>query len=257
MTANEGKRMGSQSRRLAILGFAVTILAIGLECSSAEECDYKTCGALMARDASVSWSVSGRRDYSPDTKRACAEFNACERRAKDNSAGRAAAASAAGSSSLKSSSKGSTTVLKPEPADKQARTAPGPSTQPAASVTIGNSPAAIGSILRASCGPDVQRLCAGARRESEVLKCLDSKRMELSTTCSLYFQRLGARSTAQRNVPNKKPASPPTTQIPAEENAPNKQPPSPSPTPPTPTQGNAANKQPLSPPPIKSIPFPD
>jgi len=107
------ERMGSQSRRLAILSFAVTMLAIGLECSSAEECDYKTCGALMARDGSVSWALSGRRDYSPDTKRACAELNACVRRAKNNSAGRAAAAPAAGSRSL--------TDLKPEPTDKQAK----------------------------------------------------------------------------------------------------------------------------------------
>jgi hypothetical protein len=107
------ERMGSQSRRLTILSFAVTMLAIGLECSSAEECDYKTCGALMARDGSVSWTLSGRRDYSPDTKRACAELNACVRRAKNNSAGRAAAAPAAGSRS--------STDLKPEPTDKQAQ----------------------------------------------------------------------------------------------------------------------------------------
>src|SRR5262249_3383252 len=107
--------MGSQSRRLAILSFAVSMLAIGLECAGAEECDYKTCGALMVRDGSVSWGVSGRRDYSPDTKRACAELNACVRRAKNNSARRAAAAPAAGSSSLKSSPKGSATVLNPEP----------------------------------------------------------------------------------------------------------------------------------------------
>src|ERR1700752_756784 len=102
--------MGSQSRCLAILSFSFTILAIGLECSSAEECDSKTCGALMARDGSVSWALSGRRDYSPDTKRACAELNACVRRAKNNSAGRAAAAPAARSSSL--------TDLKPEPTAK-------------------------------------------------------------------------------------------------------------------------------------------
>jgi hypothetical protein len=112
--------MGSQSRRLAILSFAVTLWAIGLACASAEECDYTTCGALMARDGSMSWGVSGRRDYSPDTKRACAELNACVRHAKNNSAGRAAGAPAAGSSSLKSSPKDSTTVLNPEPADKQA-----------------------------------------------------------------------------------------------------------------------------------------
>ena len=113
--------MGFQSRRLGILSCAVSMLAIGLECASAEECDYKTCGALMARDGSMSWGVSGRCDYSPDTKQACAELNACVHRSKYNSAGRAAAVSAAGSSSLKSSPTGSTTVLKPEPADKQAK----------------------------------------------------------------------------------------------------------------------------------------
>src|SRR6516164_241016 len=164
ITANEEKQMGSQPRRFAILSLVVSMLAIGLECdASAEECDYKTCGALMARDASVSWAVSGRHDYSPDTKRACAEFNACARRAKNNSAGRAVAAPAAGSSSLKSSSKDSTTVLKPKPADKQTKdmqpappTGQGPATQPAAPVTVGNSSAAIKSILRASCGPDMQ-----------------------------------------------------------------------------------------------------
>jgi len=67
-----------------ILGIirACQLLVISLECTSAEECDYKTCGALMARDGLVSWAVSGRHDYSPDTKRACAELNACVRRAK-------------------------------------------------------------------------------------------------------------------------------------------------------------------------------
>jgi hypothetical protein len=246
--------MGAQPRRLIILSFVVSMLAIGLECASAEECDYKRCGALMARDSSVSWAVSGRHDYSPDTKRACAEFNACVRRAKNNSAGRAPAA---GSSSLKSSSKDSTTVLKPEPADKQAKdmqqaspTTQGPATQPAASVKGGNSPATVGSILRASCGPDVQRLCAGARRESEVLKCLDSQRMELSPTCSLYFQKMGARPTTQGNASSKKPSSPPpTTPIPVQR----KKSPSPPPTTPTRAQENAPNEKPLAPPPIAPI----
>jgi hypothetical protein len=110
-----------------------------------------------------------------------------------------------------------------------------PAPQPAAPVTVSNSPATIGSILRASCGPDVQRLCAEARRESDVLKCLDRQRMELSTSCNLYFQNLGARPTAQESAPNKKPPSPlPTTPIPAQENAPNKKSPSPPPTTPIP-----------------------
>jgi hypothetical protein len=121
-TTNQGKRMVSQSRRFAILSFAVIMLAVSPECS-AEECDYKTCGALMARDGSVSWAVSGPRDYSPDTKRACAELNACVRRAKNNSAGRAATAPAAGSSSLNSSPNGLAN-LKPEPADKAKGTQP-------------------------------------------------------------------------------------------------------------------------------------
>jgi hypothetical protein len=93
--------------------------------------------------------------------------------------------------------------------------AQGPAAQLAASVTVGNPSATMGSILRASCGPDAQRLCAGVRRESDVLKCLDSRRMELSITCSSYFQKFGARPTAQKNIPNQKPPSPPPTTPPA------------------------------------------
>ena len=215
----------SNSRWLAILSFVAIMLARGLECVSAEECDYKTCGALMARDASVSWAVSGRHDYSPDTKHACAEFNACVRRAKHNSIGRTVAVRAATSSSLESSQ--------------------GPATQRAAAGIVGSSPAAIGSILRASCGPDMQRLCTGAKRESEALKCLDSKRMELSITCSLYFQKLGARPTAQPNALNEK-----TTPIPVQK----KKPPPPIQTtpPPIPAQESAPNKKPLT-----TAPIPD
>jgi cysteine rich repeat protein len=90
-----------------------------------------------------------------------------------------------------------------------------PVTQSATPVTGGNPPAAMGIILRASCGPDAQRLCEGARRESDVLKCLDSQRMKLSTTCSSYFQKLGTRPAAQKNTPNKKPPSPPPAKPPA------------------------------------------
>jgi hypothetical protein len=43
--------------------------------------------------------------------------------------------------------------------------------------------------LRASCGPDVQRLCAGFSRENDgVIKCLNSHRMELSSICVAYFK---------------------------------------------------------------------
>jgi hypothetical protein len=155
--------MGLQPRRLAVLSFGVSMLVAGLECASAGECDYKTCGALMARDASTSWAVSGRHDYSPDTKRACAEFNACVRRAKSNSAGRGAAVPPTGSSSLKSSSIDATAV----PTSPNAQ---GAVTQPHPSVTVGNSPATIGSVLRASCGPDVQKFCAGGANGKRRLK---------------------------------------------------------------------------------------
>jgi hypothetical protein len=104
-----------------ILSSVVVMLVIGLRCASAEECDYKTCGELMARDGSMSWSISGGRDYSPDTKRACAELNACVRRAKNNMAKRAPAAPAAKPGSLESSRKDSGTESKLETANKQAR----------------------------------------------------------------------------------------------------------------------------------------
>jgi len=46
----------------------------------------------------------------------------------------------------------------------------------------------IEAALRASCGPDVQRLCAGFSRENGgVIKCLNSHRMELSSICVAYF----------------------------------------------------------------------
>jgi hypothetical protein len=42
--------------------------------------------------------------------------------------------------------------------------------------------------LRASCGPDVQKLCGGISRENGgVIKCLSSHRMELSPTCDVYL----------------------------------------------------------------------
>jgi hypothetical protein len=49
--------------------------------------------------------------------------------------------------------------------------------------------------LRASCGPDVQRLCGGISRENGgVIKCLNSHRVELSPICEAYFN-------AQKGVP--------------------------------------------------------
>ena len=123
--------MRSRFRRVAILSIVVTMVTLGLERASADECDYKTCGALMARDGSVSWGMSGRREYAPDTKRACAELNACVRRAKNDSAGRAATAPAAGASSSKSNPKGLATNLKPQSEGKQAK-----GTQSASTIAI-------------------------------------------------------------------------------------------------------------------------
>src|SRR5215472_6652962 len=127
--------MDSAPCRLAIVSFAIALLAIVLDCARAEECDYKRCGALMARDGSASWGLSGPRDYSPDTKRACAELNACLRRVKNNPAERAAAAPASGSSSKsspkESAAKESVTNLNAEPAEKAAKVM-----QPAATSTV-------------------------------------------------------------------------------------------------------------------------
>ena len=99
-----------------------------------------------------------------------------------------------------------------------------PTAQPAEIVTANNPPAAMGSILRASCGPDAQRLCAGARREIDILKCLDFQRMKLSAVCGSYFQKLGALPRGQRNIPNKKPPSllptAPAAKPPVKENSP-------------------------------------
>jgi hypothetical protein len=121
-----------------------------------------------------------------------------------------------------------------------------PATQPDVPVTV---TAKIGSILRASCGPDVQKLCVGARSEGAVLKCLDSQRMELSTTCSLYFQKLGARPIARE-----RPSPPPTTPIPVQEDAPNQTPPS-LPSVSIPVQEDAPNEKLPSTPPTTSIPI--
>jgi hypothetical protein len=55
--------------------------------------------------------------------------------------------------------------------------------------------AATDGALRASCGPDVKRLCGGISRENAgVIKCLNSHRMELSPICEAYFN-------AQKGVP--------------------------------------------------------
>ena len=56
--------------------------------------------------------------------------------------------------------------------------------------------------LRASCGPDVQRLCRGISMENgDVIKCLSSHRMEeLSSTCVAYFNEMPVHRAAQNGA---------------------------------------------------------
>jgi hypothetical protein len=55
-----------------------------------------------------------------------------------------------------------------------------------------------GSELRASCGPDAQRLCAGVSKEDHgVVKCLVSHRTELSAICRSFFEQMRARRAAK------------------------------------------------------------
>ena len=69
------------------------------------------------------------------------------------------------------------------------------------------------SALRASCGPDVQRLCARvSRANGDVIRCLSSRRMELSPTCDAFFKVMPPRRAAQKGAPgNDVPPSPNTT----------------------------------------------
>jgi Cysteine rich repeat len=69
------------------------------------------------------------------------------------------------------------------------------------------------SALRASCGPDAQKLCGGISREnSGVIKCLSTHRMELSPTCAAFFNEMPMQRAAQKGTPK---AKPPTAHGPA------------------------------------------
>ncbi|MGB8629338.1 MAG: cysteine rich repeat-containing protein [Xanthobacteraceae bacterium] len=58
--------------------------------------------------------------------------------------------------------------------------------------------------LRASCGPDVQRLCGGTSRENGgVIKCLSSHRTELSPTCDAYFNRAAQKGAPKATSPSR------------------------------------------------------
>jgi hypothetical protein len=66
--------------------------------------------------------------------------------------------------------------------------------------------------LRASCGPDVKRLCRGISIENgDVIKCLSSHRMELSPTCDLYFKEMPVHRAAETKL---KPVTPPSSRAP-------------------------------------------
>jgi hypothetical protein len=74
-----------------------------------------------------------------------------------------------------------------------------------ASLPVGH--AVTDSALRASCGPDVQKLCGGISRENGgLIKCLTSHRMELSPTCDAYFNQTPVHRAAEKGAP--KAASP-------------------------------------------------
>jgi hypothetical protein len=69
-----------------------------------------------------------------------------------------------------------------------------------ASLPVGH--AVTDGALRASCGPDVQRLCGGISTENGgVIKCLSSHRMELSPTCDAYFNEMPVHRAAQKGAP--------------------------------------------------------
>ena len=73
-------------------------------------------------------------------------------------------------------------------------------------------PASASIALRASCGPDVKRLCRGISIENgDVIKCLSSHRMELSPTCDLYFNEMPMHRAAQTKP---KPVTPPSSRAP-------------------------------------------
>ena len=75
---------------------------------------------------------------------------------------------------------------------------PAPGGAPPSENTQNTAPTSASLALRASCGPDVQRLCRGISIENgDVIKCLSSHRMELSPTCDAYFNEMPVHRAAQ------------------------------------------------------------
>jgi hypothetical protein len=87
---------------------------------------------------------------------------------------------------------------------------PAPGGAPPSGNTQNTAPTSASLALRASCGPDVQRLCRGISIENgDVIKCLSSHRMgELSSTCVAYFREMPGHRAAQTNP---KPLTPPSS----------------------------------------------
>jgi hypothetical protein len=91
---------------------------------------------------------------------------------------------------------------------------PAPGGAPPSENTQNTAPTSASLALRASCGPDVQKLCRGISMESgDVIKCLSSHRMgELSPTCVAYFNEMPGHRAAQTKP---KPLPPPPSRAPA------------------------------------------
>ena len=80
---------------------------------------------------------------------------------------------------------------------------PAPGGAPPSENTQNTAPTSASLALRASCGPDVQRLCRGISMENgDMIKCLSSHRMEeLSSTCVAYFNEMPMHRAAQKGAP--------------------------------------------------------
>jgi hypothetical protein len=74
--------------------------------------------------------------------------------------------------------------------------------------------------LRASCGPDAQKLCGGVSMENGgAIKCLSTHRAELSPTCDAFFNKMPVQRAAQKATPKAKtPTAPGPAATPATTN---------------------------------------
>jgi hypothetical protein len=89
---------------------------------------------------------------------------------------------------------------------------PAPGAAPPSENTQNTAPTSASLALRASCGPDVRRLCRGISIENgDVFKCLSSHRMELSPACDAYFKEMPVQRAAQAKP---KPVIPPSSRAP-------------------------------------------